>query len=56
MPRDTDRAIELLKARPEVAEAVAVDGQIKVTLVNHDADHSFVAETLVRGGVKFTGL
>src|SRR5580700_277610 len=27
-------ALEILKARPEVTEAVAVDGQIKVTLIN----------------------
>src|SRR6186997_2774415 len=35
---DADQAIELLKSRPEVAEAVAVDGQVKVTFVNHEID------------------
>ena len=49
-------AIELLKARPEVAEAVPVDGQVKVTFANNDVDPAFLAETLVRGGVRFTGL
>ncbi len=49
-------AVELLKARPEVAEAAAVDGQIKVTFASRDVDPSFLAEALVRGGVKFTGL
>jgi hypothetical protein len=49
-------AVNLLKARTEVSEAVAVDGQIKVTLVNHEVDPSFLPEALVRGGVKFTGL
>jgi hypothetical protein len=29
---------------------------VKVTLVNHEVDPSFLPETLVRGGVKFTGL
>src|SRR2546423_9566788 len=29
---DQPSAVELLKARPEVSEAVALDGQIKVTL------------------------
>ena len=53
---DQGQAIELLKARPEVNAAEAVDGRIKVTLVNHDTDHSLIAETLVRGGAKLTSL
>lgn len=53
---ETDRAMELLKARPEVAEVVPVDGRIKVTMVNHDTDHGFVADTLVRGGLRLTNL
>src|SRR5271170_1212031 len=42
---DSAPAIELLKVRPEVSEALAVDGRIKVTMVNHDIDHSFLADT-----------
>src|ERR1700684_1160106 len=53
---ETDRAVELLKARPEVAEVAPVDGRIKVQLVDHDTDHSFVADTLVKAGLKLTGL
>jgi ABC-2 type transport system ATP-binding protein len=53
---ETDRAVELLKARPEVAEVAPVDGRIKVQLVDHNTDHSFVADTLVRAGLKLTGL
>jgi len=53
---DTQQAIDLLRARPEVTEAVPNDGQIKVTLVNHDTDHSVVAETLVKGGAKLVEL
>ena len=53
---DTDRAVELLKTRVEVAEVVPVDGRIKVLMVDHDTDHSFVAETLVGGGLKLVGL
>lgn len=49
---DQDKAIELLKARSEVTEAVASDGQIKVTLADHDTDHSIVAEALVHGGAR----
>ena len=33
---ETDRAIELLKTRPEVAEVAPVDGRIKVLMVGHD--------------------
>src|SRR5437588_8015609 len=36
---DQSRAVELLKARAEVSEAEALDGQIMVTLVSHDSDH-----------------
>jgi ABC-2 type transport system ATP-binding protein len=53
---ESNKAIELLKGRSEVAEAVAVDGRIKVTMINHDVDHGFVADTLVHGGLKLTGL
>jgi ABC-2 type transport system ATP-binding protein len=49
-------AVEILKARPEVSDAVAVDGQVKVTFASHDVDPSFLPDALVRGGVKFTGL
>lgn len=53
---DQMHAVELLKARPEVSQAEALDGQIKVTLVSHDSDHSIVAEALVQGGSKLVGL
>ena len=53
---EADRAIELLKTRPEVAEVTTVDGRIKITMVDHDTDYSFVAELLVRSGLKLVGL
>jgi ABC-2 type transport system ATP-binding protein len=53
---DTNRAIELLKARTEVAEVLPVDGRIKVTMVDHNVDHGFLAETLVHGGLRLTQL
>ena len=53
---ETDKAIELLKTRTEVAEVTPVDGRIKVLMVDHDTDHSFVADTLVRNGLKLVGL
>ena len=48
-------ALEILKTRPEVAEAVPVDGQIKVTFTSHEVDPAFVPEALVKGGVRLTG-
>jgi ABC-2 type transport system ATP-binding protein len=53
---DPAHAIGLLKGRPEIADAAAEDGEIKVTLVNNDVDHSIVAEVLVRGGARLIGL
>jgi ABC-2 type transport system ATP-binding protein len=53
---DADRAVELLKACTGVAQVAPVDGRIKVELKDHDTDHSFVADTLVRAGLKLTGL
>jgi len=50
------KAIEILKARPEVSEVTVVDGRIKVVLVSHDTDHGFVADVLVGGGIRLTGL
>jgi ABC-2 type transport system ATP-binding protein len=53
---DPEKALELLKSRSEVAEAVPADGQIKVTLVNHDIDQSIIAEALVLGGARLQEL
>ena len=53
---DPAPAIAVLKAIPTVADAVSVDGQVKVTFANPDVDPSILAVALVRGGVKFTGL
>ena len=53
---DSAKALELLRARPEVSEAMQMDGQVKVTLKDHDADPGFLAETIVHGGLKLTGL
>jgi ABC-2 type transport system ATP-binding protein len=53
---DSAPAIALLKTCPEVTDVAPVDGQIKITFKDHDVDPSFLPETLVRGGIKFTGL
>lgn len=53
---DAHQAMELLKARPEVADVELSDGRLKVTLVDHDTDHSSVASALVHGGAKLIEL
>jgi ABC-2 type transport system ATP-binding protein len=53
---DQAQAIELLKARSEVAEVSTSDGEIKITLANQDTDHSIIADILVRGGAKLIEL
>lgn len=53
---DQDQAIKLLQGHPEVTEVTRLDHQLKVTLANHDIDHSIVADVLVRGGAKLTEL
>ena len=53
---DAAQAIELIKTQPNIASAEPVDGRIKVTLTDHESDHSFIADALVRGGARLTGL
>jgi ABC-2 type transport system ATP-binding protein len=53
---DQAQAMELLRTRPEVASVDAVDGEIKITLASQEADHSIVADVLVRGGAKLVEL
>ncbi|HTD67832.1 MAG TPA: ABC transporter ATP-binding protein [Candidatus Limnocylindria bacterium] len=50
------RAIELLRARPEVREVEELQERIKIVLQNHGTDPSIISETLVLGGVKLKGL
>ena len=53
---EPEKAIGLLKSHPDVSEVEQVDGQMKVTLASQDTDPSFLAETLVNGGARVTGL
>ncbi|MCO5050918.1 MAG: ABC transporter ATP-binding protein [Verrucomicrobiae bacterium] len=53
---DAAQAIQLLQARPEVAEVTLVEQRLKVTLTGADVDQSLIAETLVRGGAKLLEL
>jgi len=53
---DPVQATELLKACPVVTDVEAADGHLRVTLLDHDADAAAVAEALVRGGARLTGL
>jgi ABC-2 type transport system ATP-binding protein len=51
---DQAQAIQLLKQRPEISDVTTVDGELKVTFATHDADHSVIADVLVRGGARLT--
>src|SRR6267154_1026289 len=53
---EPERAIELLKGRSEISEVTTVDGEIRGTFVQHDSDHSIVADVLVHGGAKLLEL
>jgi ABC-2 type transport system ATP-binding protein len=53
---DPTPAIELLKARTEVAEVTPVDGKLKVLMANHEIDPGFIPDLLVPAGVKLNGL
>src|SRR6478609_1084420 len=53
---DQYHALEILKTRPEVTEATGIDGQVKVTLKDQEVDPGFIAEVLVQGGLRLTGL
>lgn len=47
---DTDRheeAIGYLKIRDEISDVESVDGGLKITMIDHEADHSCVADVLV---------
>src|SRR5881397_2200920 len=46
---DPEQAIQLLKARPEISEVSAADGEIKVTLASFEIEPGCVAETVVHG-------
>jgi ABC-2 type transport system ATP-binding protein len=53
---DQTQAIDLLKARKEIAEVAVADGEIKITLADPDIEHSIVADILVHGGAKLIEL
>src|SRR5689334_17163139 len=53
---DPEKAVELLKTNPQIAEVSTVDHEIKITLATEQTDHSIVADVLVRGGAKLIEL
>jgi len=52
---DATNAITLLKARPEIKDVAAVDGQVKITFANQTTDPTLVPEWLVQNKIKFDG-
>jgi ABC-2 type transport system ATP-binding protein len=51
-----DRAVQLLRTRPEFSMVSTVDSEIKVEFATAEADESIVAEVLVKGGFKLVEL
>ncbi|MBP8261604.1 MAG: ABC transporter ATP-binding protein [Verrucomicrobia bacterium] len=51
-----EQAMDLLRARPEVAGVEWKDSRIRVVLRDREADPGCVAETVVGGGLKLVGL
>jgi ABC-2 type transport system ATP-binding protein len=52
----SDKAEELLRARPEVARVEAIEERLKVVLSDLNGDGSFIADALVPAGVKLLEL
>ena len=53
---DPVRAVELLRACPDVREAVAEEDHLRVTLPDDPADPALIADVLVRGGARLVEL
>jgi len=53
---DAPRATALLQGRPDVHAVEAVDGRLRVTMNNHDADPAGLAEAIVTNGLRLTEL
>jgi len=53
---ESNHAVELLKSCPAVTDVEAVDGRLRVTLLDHESDPGAIAETLVKGGARLIGL
>ena len=53
---DLESALKLLKERPEVVGAEAVEGRIRLVMAPHVSDISVVAQCLVEGGARLTEL
>jgi len=51
-----EEAIGFLRIRDEVSEVESVDGELKITMIDHEADHSCVADVLVGNGFKLLQL
>ena len=47
---------ELLRAHPEISAVDEEEGRLKVVLKDHESDPSIVADVLVKGGARLTGL
>ena len=53
---ELSRALEILRARPEVVESMEEDGHLRVVVREDQADAGLVADALVRGGARLIEL
>ncbi len=53
---DSDAALRILAARPEVAEVEEVEGRFRIVMTPGESDISSIAESLVQGGARLTEL
>lgn len=53
---DPEKAMGFLKLRNEISQIEPIDGELKITMIDHEADHSCVAEVLVNNGFKLLEL
>jgi ABC-2 type transport system ATP-binding protein len=53
---DLDQAAGFLKLRNEISQIEPLDGELKITMIDHEADHSCVAESLINNGFKLLEL
>ena len=51
-----DEAIGFLKIRDEISEVESVDDELKITMIDHEADHGCVADVLVGKGFRLLQL
>jgi ABC-2 type transport system ATP-binding protein len=53
---DLQRAVEVLKSHPNVANVSVAEGRVKISLASQDFDAALLPEFLVKNNIRFNGL